>query len=68
VLASLVERLVDAGGVASIRSPARDPRIRASDFLPDADMVIEQDRVCTTLGILNCLELRGTADEELVWS
>ena len=65
MLASLVERLVDTGAVASIGSPARDPHIRATDFLPNPDGVIEEDRVCMTLGMLNGLKLRGTADEDL---
>ncbi len=64
--AALVERPIDVGGVASIGSPARDPCIRAVDFLPHAGGVIEEDWVFMTLGMLNGLELPGTTDKDLV--
>jgi hypothetical protein len=55
VLASLVERLVDAGVVASLGSPARDLRVRATDFLPNADVIVEESQVCASLRVISCL-------------
>jgi hypothetical protein len=65
VLASLVERLVDAGVVASIRSPARDARIQAVDFLPHADVVVEESRVCASLRVINRLGMSVAFEAEM---
>jgi hypothetical protein len=66
VLARLIERLVDAGVVPSLGSPARDPRIRASEFLPDSDAVVEErHRVCASLKVLNRLGHVTMSDAEI---
>ena len=51
-LGHVVEALTEAGIVAGVQCFASDKRLRsAADFSPDPDRVIEEERVCASLGV-----------------
>lgn len=51
-LGRVVEALTEAGIVAGVECLASDERLRsAADFSPDPDRVVEEERVCASLGI-----------------